>query len=580
MRYLFVFICLLSASVANADKTYHFESQGQCIGFDTVDTFLEAFNASYGSTDFQRRYGRYEVAQLRNPPVKAKAASAQLKLARAFFKQVFEWQLLQAGERLLLLSNLSDERCVGLNAFYGKVTPTLHLIAIYDLHKSSAYSMASDLDVVAHEYGHGLFNQFHPGRNKEINAINESVADMFGSTARIWLESGKRWDNPVIRQDSFVLGRAAFTEAYRLQLSNRRYVRDMANPAAAGDADYYADVTDRQREEHSFAGVTNLAYYLMVMGGSHPRKNTGIRVEGIGVKKSIELIFYTLEHQIPFNSIPEFADAVRKAAKRIYGFDSGEFRSVDNAFQSVGLDSRFAPEPAPTPQEPVPPEPAPPVPTSQEPAQSEPIPPVPTPQEPTSQDSLITISGPVFIFILLGIVAIILGLFIRSFNRGLQLGKSSAEEIVPSADKYRVEETAVEPVVQKSHHKPEVGTTLIDTEDQLEGCGIRISAGDVVAEMNLTTQPLMIGRSANLPEALLEVLSADGFISRKHCVIWYKQASNELYIQSHSENGCIVQNNEVEGRGKVKIDFGQPVSLVIGQTSLLITPVLNQGKGR
>ena len=63
-------------------------------------------------------------------------------------------------------------------------------------------------------------------------------------------------------------------------------------------------------------------------------------------------------------------------------------------------------------------------------------------------------------------------------------------------------------------------------------------------------------------------------MSRHHCSIWYKSSSGELYVQSQTENPLVLMGHDVESNGKAKVDFDQPISLVLGKTTISIEPAI------
>jgi hypothetical protein len=566
------FLLILFSTLSYGYNLRHYESREQCITNETIDTFLGNYINAYGSEAFLNAYGRYDVSLMENVPAKAALAEKQLKLAMDFFSQVFNWNVIGGNETLLLLSNLNDGDCQGLNAFYAPLSSGAHVIGVYNLHPSSPITMANDLDVLAHEYGHGFFRYHQPNTSTDIDGLNESVADMFGITARAWHESGKQMDNLAIRADSYIVGSSVGQMGQRFYGMDYPYIRNMQNPSESGHADYYPDVTNTQREEvHSFAGVTNLAFYLMSKGGRHPRVNNGINVAGLGLKKSIGLIHYALKNRFPFNTMPEFGDAVRKAATRIYGRRSGEFQSVDRAFNAVGLESNL---PAPPQPEPAQPEPEQPETVQSEPVQSEPAPVQPESEKP------ISISGPTFI---IALIVILLGtVFIVSILASRQKKNPYAphDGATPARNLHSTQDTAWQDTVRQDnarqdtvrqeHYRPKPHS---ETSISL-GIKAIVKLHGQQYPLTLDASPVIIGRGSDLdlPNALKQALATDDYLSRKHCSIWYKASTKELYVHSLSSNGGRLQNYKIEGESKVKIDFDRPITLVVGKTTLVIEP--------
>jgi hypothetical protein len=88
----------------------------------------------------------------------------------------------------------------------------------------------------------------------------------------------------------------------------------------------------------------------------------------------------------------------------------------------------------------------------------------------------------------------------------------------------------------------------------------------------LTENPLVIGRSSDLPATLLPLIQSDNYISREHCKIWIKPENSQLYVEVISHNGLTLEGQLIKKDERVKIDFIKPITLVLGNTKLIISP--------
>ncbi|MFP2913726.1 M4 family metallopeptidase, partial [Pyxidicoccus sp. 3LFB2] len=126
----------------------------------------------------------------------------------------------------------------------------------------NASNLANSLDVTAHELTHAVTDTesdlIYSG---ESGGLNESMSDIFGAvcewygdgasdvSARHWLIGDDVW-TPSIPNDA---------------------LRYMNSPTLDGDSlDYYPDYSAGTGVHYS-SGISNLAFYLLSQGGTHPR---------------------------------------------------------------------------------------------------------------------------------------------------------------------------------------------------------------------------------------------------------------------------------------------------------------------
>ena len=149
--------------------------------------------------------------------------------------------------------------------------------------------LSQDADVVAHELTHGVTER-SSGLiyASESGALNEAWSDIFG--AMVDRQEG------ATGADIWLLGEDIYTPAI-----DGDALRDMADPASLGDPDYYPtrnysgscspSRTNDYCGVHTNSGIANLAFVLLVDGGSHPGGKTSNVVTGIGHQAAAD-IFY------------------------------------------------------------------------------------------------------------------------------------------------------------------------------------------------------------------------------------------------------------------------------------------------
>lgn len=124
-------------------------------------------------------------------------------------------------------------------------------------------------DVVAHELTHGV-TQFSSRLiySNESGALNEAMSDIFG--ALVDRQVGAEGMNVWLVGEGIVKGDGA--------------IRDMSNPARKGHYDYYPLRYQGEQNNggvHWNSGIVNLAFKLMVTGGTHPRGFSRVNVTGL-----------------------------------------------------------------------------------------------------------------------------------------------------------------------------------------------------------------------------------------------------------------------------------------------------------
>ncbi len=197
-------------------------------------------------------------------------------------------------------------------------------------------NLATEVDVTAHELTHAVTertsNLIYSG---ESGGLNESMSDIFGNTCE-WFKDGK----PATPPDGvWQVGEGVYTPA-----TPGDALRYMNDPTKDGKSlDYYPDYTSGI-DVHYSSGISNLVFYLLSHGGSHPHaKTTGV-VTGIGIDKASQ-IFYRANTTI-FTSSTTFAaarTATEQAASQL-GYTAAEIASVSAAWAAVGVGKTAPPQ--------------------------------------------------------------------------------------------------------------------------------------------------------------------------------------------------------------------------------------------
>ncbi|QRO02594.1 M4 family metallopeptidase [Archangium violaceum] len=191
----------------------------------------------------------------------------------------------------------------------------------------TATNLANSLDVTAHELTHAVTdNESDLIYSGESGGLNESMSDIFGAVCE-WYGDGK-----VVSDRTWLIGDDVWTPA-----TPGDALRYMANPTQDGDSlDYYPDYASGV-DVHYSSGISNLAFYLLSQGGTHPKGKTTQAVAGIGIEKAAR-IFYKANADImtPSTTFEQAKVATEQAAQQL-GYDAATIASVSNAWKAVGV---------------------------------------------------------------------------------------------------------------------------------------------------------------------------------------------------------------------------------------------------
>ena len=197
------------------------------------------------------------------------------------------------------------------------------------------YDLTLGFDVGAHEMTHGVTEEL-AGLiyEKESGALDEAFSDIFAAAAETWVDGGTSADAWLIGED--IVGPGLGHPALRF----------MSNPTLDGySADYYPDMiwpepcdpgpSNDNCGVHGNSGIANLAFYLLVEGGTHPTGKTSVAVSGIGMDKAAAIYFRAIAALNPSDGFIAARLATEEAAAALYG--SSEVTSVSDSWAAVGV---------------------------------------------------------------------------------------------------------------------------------------------------------------------------------------------------------------------------------------------------
>ena len=205
------------------------------------------------------------------------------------------------------------------------------------------------LDVTAHELTHAV-TQYTSNLNYsyQSGALNEGWSDIFAAVTE-WYQDGK-----VVSADTWKVGEDCWTPG-----TSGDALRYMNDPVADGQSyDYYPGYqgTADNGGVHLNSGMANLAFKLLVTGGTHPRGKSSIVVPALGMEKAAK-IFY-LAGTSYMTSTTNFAGARTATATAAEKVDpanaAADKYAVEAAWFAVGVGTQPTP-PGGNPPPPPPP---------------------------------------------------------------------------------------------------------------------------------------------------------------------------------------------------------------------------------
>jgi Zn-dependent metalloprotease len=195
-------------------------------------------------------------------------------------------------------------------------------------HTSSGGRWIGSIDVVAHEFGHGIDD--HTPGGISGNGTQEFVADTFGAATEWFDNQPSPYDKP------------DFTVGEQVNLVGSGPIRYMYNPSLAGDDNCYSSATATE-EVHAAAGPGNHWFYLLAEGTSpsngQPASPTcnGSSVSGVGVQKAITIMYHAMLQKTTGASYPKYRVWTLSAAKSLYPGSCTEFNAVKAAWSAVSV---------------------------------------------------------------------------------------------------------------------------------------------------------------------------------------------------------------------------------------------------
>jgi len=325
----------------SAMKRYILDLKSACkaAGINRPVKFKKMYKLYY----YIMKNNKFIVRTENSAPVNIKGIDKFHKLlgnAYVFLKSTYKMDSLDNnGIRLVGFSRVRYNRkgkgpqCVG-NTFNATWIGSLNALFVPE-------NAIDFVEVVAHELAHGIISNGSKLKYKgQSGALNESIADAIGVSFRAWLNAGGNINNPVRNFHSS-------PSVWKLRAPGRRILRNLANPKSASPRhpDHFADFVVTSRDHggvHTNSNIINQAFYILSVGGNHPRLRTGPVVKGIGIRKASQI--YALAGSSILTPTSNFEDArfaFALAARTLFGKHSQEWVSVHKSMDAVGIDGNW-----------------------------------------------------------------------------------------------------------------------------------------------------------------------------------------------------------------------------------------------
>lgn len=200
-------------------------------------------------------------------------------------------------------------------------------------HNQASSEWLTNLDVMAHEYGHGI-DQNTPGGHSNGNT-GEFVGDVFGALTEHYANESSTYDEP-----DYLVGE-------EVNLVGDGEIRNMYNPSAKGDPNCYSSSIPNA-EVHAAAGPGNHWFYLLAEGtnpAGGPASttcNNGGTLTGIGIQKAGKIFYNAMLMKTTSSSYLKYRTWTLTAAKNLYPGSCAEFNAVKAAWNAVSVPAQTA----------------------------------------------------------------------------------------------------------------------------------------------------------------------------------------------------------------------------------------------
>ncbi|QWF82696.1 Transglutaminase-activating metalloprotease [Amycolatopsis sp. CA-230715] len=197
-------------------------------------------------------------------------------------------------------------------------------------HSQDNRRQATSMDVVGHEFGHGVFQNTPggAGSGNENGGLNESTGDIFGALTEFYTNNAK--DTP-----DYEVGEG-------VNLVGKGPIRYMYDPSKVGDPNCYSSSIPNT-EVHAAAGPQNHWFYLLAEGTAptdgQPTSPTcnNSSITGIGIQSAGKIFYNALLKKTSSWRTSSARKATLEASLTLFPNSCTEFNAVKAAWNAVSV---------------------------------------------------------------------------------------------------------------------------------------------------------------------------------------------------------------------------------------------------
>ncbi|KRV47936.1 peptidase M28 [Wenjunlia vitaminophila] len=195
---------------------------------------------------------------------------------------------------------------------------------------NDANEWIGSMDVVAHEFGHGI-DQFTPGGNNNESGLGEGTGDIMGALTEAYANEPAPYDTP----GDYLVGEM-------IDLVGTGPIRNMYNPSlVSGHPNCYSSSIPNT-EEHAAAGPLNHWFYLLAEGsnpgGGKPTSPTcnSSTVTGVGIQSAGKVFYGGMLLKTSGMTYKKYRTATLTAAKNLDA-SCGLFNRTKAAWDAISV---------------------------------------------------------------------------------------------------------------------------------------------------------------------------------------------------------------------------------------------------
>lgn len=199
-------------------------------------------------------------------------------------------------------------------------------------HSFSGIRQATAIDVVGHEYGHGIYGTTGLGGTA---ALNEGAADIFGTLTEFYA------DDPTDTPD-YLLGE-------RVNFRGSGPLRSMYDPASVGGGANCWTPEVETMEPHAGAGVLDHWFYLIAEGSAPVGKDASpicaggpAALVGLGQLSAAKIFYNALQMKSYSWTYADARITTLQAARNLYPDSCTEYTRVKDAWNAVAVPAQVA----------------------------------------------------------------------------------------------------------------------------------------------------------------------------------------------------------------------------------------------